>query len=157
MVFLMRLCLEQNVADSLHDPSEAKPRGGFQVLILLVAPRLCVGLELDEEHSPPVSREEYVVDLHGRVAPVLRPDEVSLDRQLRQHFFLERDARQLLDDAFQVGREEDIGSSLQLVRGQVTPPVQVVENAVERIHRDHRSATPSGSRRESSFPGALTQ
>src|SRR5689334_14317408 len=61
MVFLVRLCLDQDVADSLHDLSEAQPLRRLEVFVLCVTPRLRVGFELDEEHSPPVLRE-HVVD-----------------------------------------------------------------------------------------------
>jgi len=72
---------------------------------------------------------------------VVHPDQVALDRELREDLWVERDARQLFDQALQVHGKEDVDAPLQLIRGQMSPAVEVFEDALQRIHEWPR-ATP---------------
>ena len=92
-----------------------------QIVVLFVSAGARVSLELDQERRRTIGAAEQVVDLEG-----LRTVRV-LDRQLRDRCVGKLDVQLAFDDLAQVEGKKDVGAALELVRGEVAPGIQAIE------------------------------
>jgi hypothetical protein len=56
------------------------------------------------------------------------PDPVTLDRELGQQLFFQRDAPDFFQQRLEVHGEEDVDAALELVGGQVPPAVEIADS-----------------------------
>src|SRR6185369_7948903 len=133
-------------AATVTDLAKAEPTRSLEVVVLPIAPRARVRLQLDEVDLAAIFGEERIVHLHPAVACKFRPDQVTLERELGQQLVFQRDARDFFQQRLEVANAlaEDL-RGLEPGPSATTEPLVHLTSSASCGSHDARTAKSSSA------------